>query len=45
MQAIRATMKAYKGDVTKVTKASIIETYQSDIAFLLRELAKAVKTV
>ena len=38
MKAVRATMKAYKGDLSKITKQQMAETYVADANFLLREI-------
>lgn len=43
IKQVKANVKALKGDVSKVTKAAIIESYTADVNWLLRELAKAVK--
>jgi len=42
-ETIKATLKTYKGDVTKITKANIIKQYTADVTWLMRELAKAQK--
>lgn len=43
IKAIKASLKALKGDVSKITKADIIAQCSDDMNWLLRELAKAVK--
>jgi hypothetical protein len=41
IKAIKDTIKELKGDVSKTTKAVIIECYMHDVTYLLKALAKA----
>lgn len=43
LKAIKDTVKELKGDVSRTTKAVIIASYMHDVAWLMRELAKAQK--
>ncbi len=44
LKAIKSSVKALKGDVSRTTKAVIIASYMHDVTWLMRELAKAQKS-
>ena len=43
VKAIKSSVKALKGDISKITKAMLIAQYTEDVTWLIRELAKAQK--